>query len=83
MASSLSLRGILDTNKLAGPNYIDWLRNLKIILTQEKVSFMLDTPALDSLERNTFEEDRTAYKMWKDNSVTIKCIMLASMSNEL
>ena len=42
MASSLSLREILDSNKLIGPNYVDWLKNLKIILTQEKLSYILD-----------------------------------------
>ena len=83
MASSLSLRGILDANKLTEPNYVNWLRNLRIVLTQKKVSYILDTPALDSLEEDASEEDRTAYKIWKDDSVTIKCIMLVSMSNEL
>ena len=83
MASSLSLRGILDANKLSGPNYVDWLRNLRIVLTQEKVSYILDILAPDSLGEDAFEEDRAAYKMWKDDSVTVKCIMLASMSNEL
>ena len=83
MASSLSLIGILDANKLTGPSYVDWLRNFRIILTQEKVSYILDTPAPDSLGKDAFEEERTAYKMWKDDSVTVKCIMLASMSNEL
>ena len=83
MASSLSLRGILDTNKLTWSNYVDWLRNLRIVLTHEKVSYILDTPAPDSLGEDAFEEERTKYKMWKDDSVTVKCIMLASMSNEL
>ena len=55
MASSLSLRGILDTNKLTGLNYVDWLRNLRIILTQRKVSYILDTPAPDSLGEDAFE----------------------------
>ena len=83
MASSLSLRGILDANKLIGSNYVDWLKNLRIILTQEKISYILDTPAPDSLGEDTFEEKRATYKMWKDNNVTVKCIMLASMSNKL
>ena len=82
MISSLSPRGILDANKLTEPNYVDWLRNLRIILTQEKVSYILDTPTPDSLEKDASEEERTTYNMWKDDSVTIKCIMFASMSNE-
>ncbi|MCR4790616.1 MAG: DDE-type integrase/transposase/recombinase, partial [Treponemataceae bacterium] len=83
MASSLSLRGILDTNKLTGPNYVDWLRNLKIVLTQEKLSYILETPDLGSAGEDATEEELATYRMWKNDSLTVKCIMLASMNNEL
>ena len=83
MASSLSLRGILDANKLTGPNYVDRLRNLRIIFTQKKVSYILDTSAPDSLGEDASKEERVTYKVWKDDSVTVKCIMLASINNEL
>ena len=83
MTSSLSLRGILDVNKLIKLNYIDWLRNLRIILTQEKVSYILDIPTPDKIGEDAFEEERAIYKMWKEDSMTVKYIMLASMSNEL
>ena len=83
MASSLSLKGILNANKLIRSNYVDWLKILRIILTQEKVSYILDTPASNTIGEDTSEEERATYKMWKDDSVTIKCIMLISMSNEL
>ena len=63
MISLLSLKGILDANKLIGPNYVDWLKNLRIILTQEKVSYILDKPALDSFGEDAFKEDRAAYKI--------------------
>ena len=63
IASLLSLRGILDANKLIRPNYVDWLRNLRIILTQKKVSYILDIPASDSLGEDAFEEERVTYKM--------------------
>ena len=56
---------------------------MRIIFTQEKVSYILDTPAPDSLRKNTSEEERATYKIWKDDIVTVKCIMLASMRNEL
>ena len=58
MASSLSLRSILDANKLTGPNYVDWLRNLKIVLSQEKFFYILDTPALEPLGEDTSQEDK-------------------------
>ena len=83
MASSLSLRSILDGNKLTGPNYIDWLRNLKIVISQEKLFYILDTPTLEPLEEDSSQEEKTTYKMWQNDSLTVKCIILASMTNEL
>ena len=32
---------ILKENKLIGPNYIDWKRNLDIVLTTEEYKFVL------------------------------------------
>ena len=43
MSLSNPLRGILDVNRLTGPNYTDWLRNLRIVLTAEKIVYVLDT----------------------------------------
>ena len=63
MASSLSLRSILDANKLTGPNYVDWLRNLKIVLSQEKLSYILDTPSLEPLGEDASQEDKTTFMM--------------------
>ena len=83
MASSLSLWSILDTNKLTGPNYVDWLRNLKIVLSSEKLSYILDTPSLNPLGDDATQEDMATYKMWQNDSLTVKCIILASMTNEL
>ena len=40
--TSLNLRSILDTNKLTGPNFLDWLRNLRIVLKAEKLAYVLD-----------------------------------------
>ena len=49
-------------NKLIGPNYVDWLKNLRIILTQEKNSYILDTPAPDTIKKDAYEE-KTTYKI--------------------
>ena len=83
MASSLSLRRILDSNKLTDPNYVDWLKNLKIELTQEKLSYILDILEPQEVGDDAIEEEVSIYRMWKNDSLTIKCIILASMSNEL
>ena len=83
MTSLPSLRGILDANKLIGSNHIDWLRNLRIVLTQEKVSYILDSSAPDTIGEDASKEERATYKMWKDDGVTVECIMLVLMNNEL
>ena len=83
MVSSLSLRSILDNNKLIDSNFVDWMRNLCIVLVQEKIFYILDTPSLDSIRKDATEEERSTYKMWQNDSTTVKCIMLASMSNDL
>ena len=83
MASSLSLREILDSNKLIDLNYMNWLRNLKIVLTQEKVFYILDVSEPQEIGNDVTEEEISTYRIWKNDSLTIKCIILASMSNKL
>ena len=53
------------------------------MLTQEKVSYVVDTPDPRLIREDATKEEKTTYKIWQDDSMTIKCIMLASMSNEL
>ena len=36
MSSTNPLRGIMDANRLTGPNFTDWLKNLKILLRSER-----------------------------------------------
>ena len=49
MSSNVNLRSILDTNKLTKPNFLDWLRNLRIVLKVEKIAYVLDEPLPKSL----------------------------------
>ena len=81
--TSNPLRGIMDANKLIGPNFSDWLRNLKIVLRCERLAYVLE--ALDPQEptADSSEEEVVLYQTWKDDSVKVQCYMLGSMSNEL
>ena len=45
MSASNPLARILETNRLTGTNYKDWLRNLRIFLTFEKIGYVLDQNA--------------------------------------
>ena len=44
MSSNVNLRSILDNNKLKGPNFLDWFRNMKIVLMVEKIAYVLNRP---------------------------------------
>ena len=82
MSALNPLACILESNHLTGINYKDWLRNLKIILTSEKLGHILDQKLLLLPNRLTAEQ-RAAYEKWMDEDSRVKCYVLASMSNEL
>ena len=78
MANSLSLCSILNANKLTGPNFIDWFRNIKIVLKQEKKAYILDDP----IPREPNEE-RGAYRVHMKYLNLETCVMLASIAPNL
>ena len=47
-----SLRSVLEKDKLNGTNFIDWSRNLRIVLRQEKKLEVLDHPLPAKPARN-------------------------------
>ena len=63
MASSLSLQEILNSNKLTDLNYVDWLRNLKIVLTQKKLFYILDVPEPQEVGDDAMEEEVSTYRI--------------------
>ena len=65
MENNLSLCSILDANKLTLPNFIDWFRNIKIVLKQEKKAYVYDDPILEELnEEASNEEIRLIEFIW-------------------
>ncbi|XP_045795669.1 uncharacterized protein LOC123890163 [Trifolium pratense] len=81
--SYLSLRGILESEKLVGSNYDDWYRSLRIVLMHEKLIDIIDKPAVVApVDLNDNEATKT-YEKYLEQSLTAKCIILASMSSNL
>ena len=50
------------SNKLTRPNFLDWLRNLRIILKAEKLSYVIDEALPGPLVVDASDEDQRAYK---------------------
>jgi hypothetical protein len=80
--SGLALHNILEANKLVGPNYNDWLRNVKLVLAIQKVAYVLETPLPVINEQSTADE-RAQADQWKQDELLAKCVILSSMNNEL
>ncbi|XP_075489493.1 uncharacterized protein LOC142528335 [Primulina tabacum] len=74
---------ILDQNKLTGPNYNDWFRNLKIVLNSEKIAYVLDKKPPNEAASDVSETELAKLEKWWDHDLQAKSYMLASMSNEL
>ena len=58
MATSFSVYDIIDENILTDPNYMDWLRNLRIRFAQEKVSYVLKISDPGSVSDNAFQNKK-------------------------
>ena len=59
---NFSLRSILEKDKLNGSNFIDWSRNLRIVLKQEKKLEVLEQPLPAELARNATAAQREAFE---------------------
>ena len=81
MSASNFLAKILETNRLTGLNFKDWLQNLKIILSFKKLVYVLDQD-LHPLLVHLIADQRASHEKWLDDDKVI-CYMLTSMSNEL
>jgi hypothetical protein len=84
MGSSFNpLAVILKENKLTGPNYIDWKRNLDIVLTAEEYKFVLYEICPEQPGEGATEQETQAYRKWIKADEMARCYILASMSNVL
>ena len=74
---------ILKKNKLIEPNYIDWKKNLDIVLTAEEYNFVLTKVCPQQPSEGATNEEIQAYQKWKKANEVTLCYILASMSNIL
>ncbi|KAH0661120.1 hypothetical protein KY284_026051 [Solanum tuberosum] len=74
---------ILGQNKLEGSNYVDWRRNLEIVLTAEEYKFVLHEECPLKPNEQSSDEDKLAYQKWRKADEMAQCYIMASMSNVL
>jgi hypothetical protein len=74
---------VLEKEKLNGTNFIDWYRNLGIVLRQEKIEYVLEEPHPDDLPNNADESECVAYENHNNDVINVSCLMLATLSPNL
>jgi hypothetical protein len=60
--STFNLRLLLEKEKLNGVNVMDWYRNMRIVLKQEKTEYVLTEPYPDDLPAGSSDADRKAHE---------------------
>ena len=64
--------------QLNGMNFIDWCRNLRIVLKQEKKLEVLEHPLPNEPTRNTTAAQRESFEKKKNDSNDVTYLMLAT-----
>ncbi|GJT95949.1 hypothetical protein Tco_1091467 [Tanacetum coccineum] len=80
--SSFSLLSVLGRERLTGPNYMDWMRNLRFTLRYENKEYVLDEQ-IPIIDNDSTQEEIEAHQKHYDDANKVSCIMAASMSPEL
>ena len=81
--STMSLRSVLEKDKLTGTNFLDWFQNLRIVLKQERKLYVLDEPLPEEPADNAPRAEKNAYEKHHNDSIDVACLMLATMSSKL
>jgi hypothetical protein len=74
---------LLEKEKLNGANFMDWYCNLRIVLKQEKIKYVLSEPYPEDLLAGLSDADRRAYEKRCDDALNVSCLMLTTMSSDL
>ncbi|XP_042029839.1 uncharacterized protein LOC121776733 [Salvia splendens] len=80
--SNLAYKCLMETNKLTGSNFTNWLCCLRLVLRHDKVEYVLDNPIgvipnKESPEFATFNVE--AHQKHVDNASDAQCVMMSSM----
>jgi hypothetical protein len=60
--STFNLRSLLEKEKINGANFMDWYHNLRIILRQDKIEYVLTEPYPNDLSVGSTAADHRAHE---------------------
>ncbi|GJY81237.1 putative RNA-directed DNA polymerase [Tanacetum coccineum] len=80
--SNFSLLLVLGRERLTGPNYMDWMRNLRFTLRYKNKDYVLDEQ-IPIIDDDLTQEEIEAHQKHYDDANKVSCIIGSSMSPEL
>ncbi|GJT05953.1 hypothetical protein Tco_0840415, partial [Tanacetum coccineum] len=80
--NALTLRSLIEKEKLNRSNFLDWHRNLRITLKYKEKLHHIDSPLLDSPAENANPEQVVAYQALLAEKDKVVLLMLACMTHE-
>ena len=73
----------MDANYLTNLSFSDSLKNFKILLKCNLITYILERDGSNELASNATNNKTQEYWNWKNDFTIVQCYMLASMCNEL
>ena len=80
---NMSLRSLLDKDKLNGVNFLDCDRNLRIVLKYERRDYVLDNAPLEEPAASAPRAAKDTYQEYLSDAIEVACIMLGCMEANL
>ncbi|KAL4311226.1 hypothetical protein GQ457_01G016510 [Hibiscus cannabinus] len=81
--NTISLRSLLEKEKLNGINFLDWFHNLRIVIKQERKEYVIEEAVPNDPGPNAPRADKDKFKKHMDDMHDVGCLMLATMTPEL
>ncbi|KAL4319971.1 hypothetical protein GQ457_18G008850 [Hibiscus cannabinus] len=69
--NTISLRSLLEKEKLNGINFLDWFRNLRIVLKQERKEYAIEEAVPNDPGANTPRADKDKFKKHIDDMLDV------------
>ncbi|VFQ85136.1 unnamed protein product [Cuscuta campestris] len=82
-SQSINQRYIRESQKLSGENFLNWEKNLRIVVDCERKLYILETDPPKTPKANAHAFELTSFKKYEDDARDVKCIIMASMTAEL
>ncbi|KAL4325852.1 hypothetical protein GQ457_11G025190 [Hibiscus cannabinus] len=77
------MRSLLEKEKLNDINFLDWFRNLRIVLKQERKEYVIEEDVPNDPGANAHRADKDKFKKHMDDMLDVGCLMLATMTPKL